>query len=97
VRQATAEARAARGALEGLRLEATASSLAPLQARSSADIPGLAEAFRATQGRVDRAEESLARAEQRLRGEPDDGTLEVQLLETRPAAPPWPVAKKLTV
>src|SRR6185436_102110 len=39
VRQATAEARAARGALEGLRLEATASSLAPLQARSSADIP----------------------------------------------------------
>lgn len=98
VKMATAQVQATRAALEGLRLEASASSLAPLQARRSADIPGMAEAFRAAQGRVDRAEESLAQAEQRLRGEPEDsGALNVELVETVPAPPPWPVAKKLSV
>jgi hypothetical protein len=98
VKVATAEVQAARAALEGLRLEASASSLAPLQAHRSVDISGMAEAFRVAQGRVDRAEESLAQAEQRLRGEPEDtGALNVELVETVPSPPPWPVAKKLAV
>jgi hypothetical protein len=98
LRAAAAEAAAAHAALGGLRQEATAAiGMAPRQARSSADIPGLRDAVRLAQARVDRAEETLANAERRLRSKSDDSGLDIQLLETMPAPPPWPAGKRLAV
>jgi hypothetical protein len=95
LRTANAEVEAARANLDTLRVEASASSLA-FRARSSRDVPGMGDVFRLGQARLDRAEESLDRAQQRLRGD-DDSALYVELLETVPAPPPWPVARKLAV
>jgi hypothetical protein len=97
VRQASAEVRAARSGLETLRLQAGAPGMAIFQARSAADVPGLSQSLQAARGRLDRGYEELARAEQRLRGDSDSSSLEVELLDTRPAPPPWPVGKKLAV
>jgi hypothetical protein len=97
VRRASAEVQAARGALEGLQLQAAGSGLAAFQARSSADVPGLSQSLQAARGRLDRAYEDLARAEQRVRGDLDRSALEVELLETVPSPPPWPVGKRLAV
>jgi hypothetical protein len=96
-KEATAEAEDARRALETLRRQATSSSLAPYGARSWGDVPGMADAFRLGRARLDRAEESVERAEQRLRGDFDESTLYVELLETVPAPAPWPVTTKLSV
>jgi hypothetical protein len=97
MKQAQAEAQAAHAALDRLRIQATSSPLAPLRARSSRDIPGMGDAFRVAQGRLDRAEESVVQAEQRLRGESDQEALNVELVDTVPSPAPWPVAKKLAV
>jgi hypothetical protein len=96
LRMANAEVEAARANLDDLRLQAGASSLA-FRARSSRDVPGMADVFRLGQGRLDRAEENLDRARQRLQGDFDDSALYIELLEIVPAPPPWPVAKKLAV
>lgn len=98
VARASSEAQAARAVVEGLRLEAVSTpALTSLQARSPADIPGMRDALRLAQSRADRAEEALAVAERRLRGESEQSSLHIELLDARPAPPPWPVAKKLTV
>jgi hypothetical protein len=97
LRQATAEAHAARTALESLSLQAMSPSLAALQARSARDVPGLSLALQQARARLDRAEEDVTRAQQRQRGESDQNALNVELLETVPAPPPWPVGKKLAV
>lgn len=94
--QAAAEVQAARAGLESLRLQATAPALVALQTSSPADV-GLAPALREARARLDRAQDNQARAEQRLRGESDQSALNVELLETVPAPPPWPVGKKLAV
>lgn len=96
--RATSEAHAARTFLETLRLEAISTpTLAPLQARSSSDIPGMKDALRLAQARSDRAEETLAMAQRRLRGESEQSGLHLELVNTLPAPPPWPVGKKLAV
>jgi hypothetical protein len=97
VLRASAEARAARGLVEGLLLQATSPGMAAFQARSSRDIPGLGDSLQLARARLDRAEEELARAEQRARGESDQTALNVELLETVPAPPPWPRGKRLAV
>jgi hypothetical protein len=97
VRQASAEVQSTRSALEGLQLQVTAPGMAVFQAHSSADIPGLSQSLQAARGRLDRAYENLARAEQRVRSDWDQSSLEVDLLETVPAPAPWPVGKKLAV
>jgi hypothetical protein len=98
VRMAAAEAAGAQAALQRLRLQATSSfALAPYQARSTADIPGLRDALRTAQARVDRAEEVLDTAERHLRGDADQSGLEIDQLETVPAPPPWPVRTRLEV
>jgi len=97
VRRAAAEVQSARGALEGLQLQVTAPGMAVYQARSTADVPGLSQSLQAARGRLDRAYENLARAEQRVRGDWDQSSLDVELLETLPAPPPWPVGKRLAV
>jgi hypothetical protein len=93
---AKAEVEAARKAFDVLRVQATTSALA-YRARTSRDVPGMGDAFRLAQARLDRAEEDVERAQQRLRGDFDDSALYIELLETVPAPPPWPVAKKLAL
>jgi hypothetical protein len=96
VRLATAEARAARAALQDLRAEATrAIELAPRQARSTEDIPGLRDAVRLAQARLDRAEESVVNAGRRLRNQTFEGGLDIQVLETVASPPPWGTGKRL--
>jgi hypothetical protein len=98
VRAASAEAVAARAALERLRVEAASSTgLFPAQARSFSDIPGMKDAIRLAQGRLDRADEALTNAERRLRGESEQSGLNIELLDTHPAPPPWPAGKRLAV
>jgi hypothetical protein len=98
VRKASTEVQAARTSLASLRLEAISTpAIAPLQARTPADIPGMRDAIRLAQLRVDRAEEGLGLAERRLRGELEEGGMGVELLDLVPAPPPWPAGKKLAV
>jgi hypothetical protein len=101
---ARADRDAARGALERLRLQATSSAdFMAVPVRSLAEMPGLGDSVRQAQARLDRAEETLAQAERRLRGDADtdgsaeSGGLHIQLVDTIPAPPPWPVGKKLAV
>jgi hypothetical protein len=98
VKVAAAEVRAARAGVEELRGDAARSiDLAPRQARTSADIPGLRDAVRLAQARLDRTEETLATAERRLRSRSTDGGIDIQLLEVVPAPPPWPRSQRLAV
>jgi hypothetical protein len=99
-RVAAAEARAARAVLQELREEASgAVELAPRQVRSTEDIPGLRDAVRLAEARLDRAEENLASAGRRLRSGAAAGTgpLDIQRLELVEAPPPWPKGQRLAV
>jgi hypothetical protein len=96
VRLATAEARAARQVVADLRREATRTiELAPQQARSTADIPGLRDAVRLAETRLDRAEENVVIAGRRLRNQTFEGGLDIALLETVADPPPWTTSKRL--
>jgi hypothetical protein len=94
-RRAEAELGGARAALASLRSQVSSSALAAYQTRSAVDVPGLRDAIRVAQARVDRAEETLASADRRLRGDEGQGSLDIQLLEAAPAPPPWPTGKRV--